>query len=274
MFAMMDRQNKIITFWSPVSGVGTTFTAINMAKIMGEKGAKVLLFDLDLKTPATHIYLDNKDNVHCIDNIIPFTAGGRLSSEVVETNVQKGVKDFFDYLRGTNTPNQAHYIAPESIDCILETAVNMYDYIIIDTHSIIDNAGTYIALKNADLIFMVTEKNAIIIQQYDNVKNLVIKTFDMEKFRLVINKEQKNVYMASEDVGNYYGMKICCELPLLEAEFINAINQGKWLTHLYGKDKNARRYVKEIERLIQGEIAPNLANSVDTKKTKLSFFRK
>lgn len=270
---MINKQSKIITLWSPVQGVGTTFTAINIAKMMNEKGAKVALFDFDLKTPATHIYLNSDDSVHCIDNVIPFTVGGALPLEVVENNIQE-IEDFFSYLRGTNSPSQAQYITPESLGSILESAVGIFDYIIIDTHSILDNAGTYVALKVADQIFVVTEKNAIIIQQYDAIRNLITETFNTEKFKLIINKDQKNVYMPKEDVCDYYGVEGSYELPLLDAEFINAVNQGKWLSYLSSSNKTAKQYTEKIEELIMEQIAPELNGKVKTKKKKFSIFKK
>jgi Flp pilus assembly CpaE family ATPase len=264
---MTNKLNKIITLWSPVSGIGTTFTAINMAKSMGGKGAKVALFDFDLKTPATHIYLDNKDSIHCIDNIIPFTAGGVLQSGVLENNIQE--VEGFSYLRGTNSPRQAQYITPESLASIVDTAMDMFDHIIIDTHSILDNAGTYVALKGADQIYLLTEKNAITIQQYNAVRNLISETFDTEKFRLIINKEQKNVYMTNEDVGNFYDIENSYELPLLDAEFINSINQGRWLSHLYSGKKAVKQYAKKMDQLILEGVGLNPSKQSKTKRSLL-----
>lgn len=268
----MNKKNKVIALWSPVSGVGVTFTAINIAKMMGERGAKVALFDFDLKTPDTHIYLENKDNVHCIDNVIPFTAGGRLPAEVIENNIQE--VEGFSYLRGTNSPDQAQYVTVESLSSILDTAREMYDYIIIDTHSIIDNAGTFVAIREADKALLLTEKNAITIQAYTDLKNLLSESFDIERFKIVINKVQKNVYMDKSDVEEFYGMGEAHELPLLDAEFTNAINQGRWMSYLYSGDKVVRKYIKSLEELIIEEIKPDFAEKAAAKKSNFSLFRK
>ena len=90
--------------------------------------------------------------------------------------------------------------------------------------------------KRCGQIYLLTEKcdNNTAIQC---CKNLISETFDTEKFRLIINKEQKNVYMTNEDVGNFYDIENSYELPLLDGEFINSINQGRWLSHLYSGKK-------------------------------------
>lgn len=268
----MDKKNKVIALWSPVSGVGVTFTGINMAKLIGERGARVALFDFDLKTPATHIYLDNKDSVHCIDNVIPFTVGNSLPAEVIENNIQK-VEDFY-YLRGTNSPNQAQYVSVESLTAILDVAKELYDYIIVDTHSTIDNAGTYVALKKADKVFLVTEKNAITIQHFNLSKNLLIENIGMDNFKLIINKAHKNIYLEKKDIETYYEIIGAHELPFLGEAFINAINQGRWLSYLYSLDKTAKRYVELLEELIVNEINPSLENTKKDKKKGFSLFKK
>lgn len=266
----MEGKSKVIAFWSPVSGVGTTFTVINIARAMSKKGLKVAVLDYDLKTPAIHIYFRNDDTVHCLDNVIPFTAGGNLTPKVMESNLQQ-IEDFY-LLRGTNSPEQAQYIKIESLDEIIQVLKGMFDYVLIDTQSIVDNAGTYVALNNADKVFVLTEKNVISIQHYDAVKNIITSNFDVSKFQLLINKCSKDVFMEKVDVENYFSIPNAFELPLVDSELINAINQGRWVAYLNGTSKQVKPYNESVAKLITERICGDFENMKDVKKSGFSLF--
>lgn len=265
------KKAKIITLWSPVAGIGTSFTALNLAKSMGEKGLNVALFDFDSKTPSLHIYLESQDVVHSLDNVIPLTAGNELTPQVILNNIQRIYG--FNYLRGTDAPEQAQYMAIESLTTILETSKSLFDYIIVDTHSVIDNAGTFVALDMADTVLMLTERNAISIYQYSRTSGLLLQNFDTSKFKLLINKCHKNVYMEKEDLENYYELDTSYEIPLLDLDFINSINQGKLVDYL--KDKKANNYKVAIEEIIAKEIVSGFEEiKTPKKKKKFSLFKK
>ena len=246
--------NKLITFWSPVSGVGVSLTALNVAKMMAKKGLRVALLDFDLKSPSLHLYLRTDDSVHCLDNVIPFTAGGQLNERVLESNLQE--IDGVFLLRGTNSPEQAQYIKIDALTAILEAAKSMFDFVIVDSQSIVDNAGSFVALDLADKVFLVTEKNVVTIQCYEQAKNVLLQNFQLDRFQLLLNKTSKAVYMERAEVELFYSMSCVGELPLLDVGFINAINQGRWGEYLMDSNKAAKPYLASLEKLIVEAIDP------------------
>lgn len=260
--------NKVISLWSPSSGTGTTFTSVNLAYAMSQSGAKVVLVDFDLKNPSIGLYFKNQDIVHNLDNVVPFTDGANLTDKIMDSNIQI-FEETLAVLYGTNSPEQALYVRQESLAAILKVLKEMYDYIILDTHSSIDNAGTYQALVQADYIYMVVDKNVFNIRQYDHVKTIFESNFDRSKVKLIINKTSTDIYMEKEDIENYLGITGSYELPWLTNSFINAINQGKWFEFVQ-KDKLAKEYRKNLNELVLAEFG--LEASKVVKKSKLKLF--
>lgn len=242
----MDNRAKIITVWSPIGGAGVTFTAINVARLLAKQNKKIALLDFDFRKPDIALYAMSDNILHSIDNIIPYTDSGMLNNKILESNMQ----DFegFKYLRGTSSPEQAQYIKAESLSKIIEVACEPFDYVIVDCNTSIDNAGTYIALKTSDIVLSVIDKNVITIQLYDKIKPLLISNFDIEKFKIVINKCHKEIYMDREEVKNYLQLEVCYEIPSLNYTVINAINQGK-LSNLF-KGKQLKKYDESVLNIL------------------------
>lgn len=239
---------KIISAWSPVSGVGSTFLNIELCRALSSAGKKVVLLDFDLKAPSLAFYLQSEDIIHTLDNILPFTAGLSLTSEILESNLQKF--ESFYYLRGTNQPEQALYLEIENLRHIVNIASETFDYCVIDSHSIIDNVGTYVALDCAELVFLVLDKNVITIKHYDKTKSLLTKHYDLNKFSLIINKTSKNNYMGNEDIISHTELLLAGVLPDLAPSLINNINKG----NLEADAKQMKIYREAMASLIKESI--------------------
>jgi pilus assembly protein CpaE len=260
--------NRTISLWSPVSGTGTTFTAVNLAYELSRRGARVVLVDFDLKNPSIGLYFKSQDIIHNLDNVVPFTDGGNLTEKIMESNIQT-FEETLSVLYGTNSPEQALYVRQEPLAAVLAVLKEMYDFVVLDTHSSIDNAGTYQALVQSDTIYMVVDKNVFSIRQYDHVKTIFESNFDRTRVKLIINKTSPDIYMGGEDIENYLGISGSYELPWLTNSFINAINQGKWFEFVQ-KDKLAKEYRKNLDAIIMTEFG--LTASPVVRKSKLKLF--
>jgi len=243
---------KTISTWSPVGGIGSTFLNIMLCRALSSEGKRVVLLDFDLKTPSLALYFQSEDIIHTLDNILPFTAGLSLTPEILESNLQKF--ENFHYLRGTNQPEQAFYLEIENLVHVIDVATEMFDYCIIDSHSIIDNVGTYVALDKADIVFLTLDKNVINIRHYDKVKSLLVKHYDLTKFSLIVNRTHKNNYMGEEDMVSHIGLSLAGTLPDLSFDLINNLNKGK----LEGSAKMEKIYKDLMEKIIKEKINPEV----------------
>lgn len=265
----MEKSNKVIGMWSPVGGVGTTFSTIVLAQALSKKGYRVGVLDFDLKTPAMALYVQSQDAVHCLDNVIPFAVANDVTDKIIENNLQ--TYQGFSYLRGTHSPDQATYMKVDSLMQIVETAKGMFDYLLMDTHNIIDNAGTYVALEASDLVLVVLEKNVITIQQYANMHNVLSANFDLDKFHILLNKTSKDILMEKAEVESFLGVMPVYEIPSLGAAGQNAINQGKWEAFFKDKNKQLKVFEEYIDTILVELLKAN--NKTDEVKEKKGFLK-
>lgn len=257
----MPEKSKIITLWSPFGNTGCSFTALALAQKLARQG-KVAVLDFNLKQPSIHLYCASEDRLHTLDNLIPYAAGGTLTPEIFAANMQ--VFGDFVYLRGTSNPYNEAFQQRDFLNLVLSTAKSLYDYVIVDTYNLIDNMGTYVALAQADIAIVVVEKNALILQQYEAMRQIVEENFELRKFILLVNRVQSTIYMDKETITEFFGIGEAYEAPLLDASFINALNQrGDWRSFLLSE--KAKQYETAIHALAQ-RIEPSIETVREQKR--------
>lgn len=261
----MTEQQKVITFWSPASGVGTTFTAINAAKRLAQKGFKVLLLDFDLPNPSVSLFFQSQRAVQGLDNLIPHISGGQLTPSILESQILEHEGLF--YLRGSNTPEKSHYIQADHLRFVLQVARELFDYLVIDTKGIIDHAGSFVGLSDADRIMVVLDKNVLTLQRYFGLRGLLESSFDMNRFSLLLNKNSKAVHMETDEAQSFTNLLNSFELPDLGAELINSINQGKWEAYVSGGEKAPKTYIAAMDHLLEGAVIQNFSSIKEVKRS-------
>ncbi|MGB9812395.1 MAG: hypothetical protein ACPLVF_01985 [Thermovenabulum sp.] len=271
----------IITVWGQGGNVGKSVISLILSRFLGKdkdkkenKKNNVLLIDLDLKNPSQNIYHNDIKNTATIDNILNYVNITNNLEKIIVNNVISH-KDH-DVLYGTKMPEKSLYIQPEPLQRIIEEAEKLYKSIVIDTHNVIDNAGTYIAIEKADLIITVVTQNIkdiILFNQNHIFKGLtedkaikyVINKYD-EKSKLDINTikeliQTDSIYTVPEFTSMLADMvnaRMLHSIPLEEAEMKEINNSISFLV----RDKDN-----------EGETAYNPdIDEIKTTKKKRSIF--
>lgn len=125
-----SRNNGFKTFvvTSTLENEGKSTVAANLALSLVKKGHKVLLIDADLRKPAMHRFFDIK--VERSQRLSLFLAGkARLSSLIIHDEVLN--LDFI--LDNEGHKNASDLLATPTLEYLLNTVKQQYDYIIIDT---------------------------------------------------------------------------------------------------------------------------------------------
>lgn len=260
-------QGKLITVWSSRGNMGSTFTAINLAKTLSKHKGKTVLVDLNLVEPRITEYLNLSDMSHTIDNLYPFAMGKNLTEDIVVANCEM-VDDLY-VLKGTLNPSSSDFVKPEILDFIIKVLKDSFTYIIIDVHHSLNNSGTYVSLQHSDEVFILMHRDLISILSLYNLKSVLFSLFSEDKFKLLFNKEHESIFLPHEDVEKNLKLESIGRLPLID-NIYNIINKGEF-TKIETK-KEFKAYSAALNKIIKEYITDSEMKV--KKKRKFSLFKK
>ena len=246
----MLRDGKIITIYGTKGNVGATFTSVNLAINLSKKfnkEGKVLLLDLNIIQPSVAEYLSLDTSSKMLDNLYPFAINkDSLTKEIIYSNCEK-VENLY-VLKGTSTPSFTDFVKLDILDSLLDYLKKIFDYIIIDTSEYLNNTGTYTAINKSDKTFIITTKNMIDILSLNKSKFYLDTYFKKEKFNLIINKEDKNIYIDNKKIEEISETTESFTLPLVDYDkVINSINKGIYIENI--KDRKMKKYFNNIDKI-------------------------
>lgn len=218
-----QQRGKIVTVFSAKGGVGCSTIAVNMAIALQQHAAsKVVLVDTSLQFGDVGVLL----NLYASRTIADLaTHAEELDNELIDDILishSSGIK----VLLAPPRPEVADTVTPPLVVDVLERLRNMFEIIIVDTSSVLDDLVLSVldvsdkiivvttpeipAIKNAKLFFEVTEA----------------LEYDRERTMFVLNKVDKRVNIRAEDIEANIKYKIEGQLPLDERVVTTAVNQG------------------------------------------------
>jgi pilus assembly protein CpaE len=214
---------KIISVFSAKGGVGCSTIAVNVAIALQQNAAgKIALVDSSLQFGDVGVLL----NLYASRTIADLAGhADDLDNELIEDVFiahSSGVKA----LLAPSRPEEADTVTPALLTDILGRLRTMFDIIIVDTSSVLDDTVLNVldisdkiilvttpeipAIKNAKLFFEVTE-----VLEYDRDRTL-----------FVLNKADKRINIRAEDIEANIKYSIVGQLPLDERAVTTAVNQG------------------------------------------------
>jgi len=152
MFSASDGMPKIILITSPGPGEGKTSTAINLATVMAQNGARVLLIDADLRKPRLHRDFGKSQSPGLTDRI----AGSQDEQSEASTISTTDVERLFVMPSGNQAPNPAELLSSDQMAKILAMSSRTFDHVIIDTAPILGLADSIVLSRLVDGVLVVT----------------------------------------------------------------------------------------------------------------------
>lgn len=216
-------QGKIVSVFSAKGGVGCSTIAVNLAIALQQSAAgKVAVVDTSLQFGDVGVLL-NLYASRTIADLSPHA--DELDNELIEDVFiahSSGVKA----LLAPPRPEEADTVPSTLLTNILERLRKIFDIVIVDTSSVLDDVVLGVldvsdkiivvttpeipAIKNAKLFFEVTEA----------------LEYDRGRILFVLNKADKRINIRAEDIENNIKYRIAGQLPLDERSVTNAVNQG------------------------------------------------
>jgi pilus assembly protein CpaE len=221
--AMTPTAGRIVSVFSAKGGVGCSTIAVNVAIALQQSAAaKVALVDTSLQFGDVGVLL----NLYASRTIADLAAlADELDDELINDILlshSSGVKT----LLAPPRPEVADTVTPSLVTDVLERLRSIFDVILVDTGSVLDDVVLNVldisdriivvttpeipAIKNAKLFFEVTEA----------------LEYERERIIFVLNKIDKRINIRAEDIEANLKYKIEGQLPLDDRTVTTAVNQG------------------------------------------------
>ncbi len=154
-----DRQARLLLVSSAVPEEGKSTTAANLAVVMAQAGNKVLLLDADLRRPSQH-KMFKASNLTGLSNLIlqydRNDSEERLKELLGDAAQETAVTDLHLLTSGTIPPNPSELLGSKKMDRLLKTAVDTYDFVILDSPPVLSVTDATILSAKANAVLLVS----------------------------------------------------------------------------------------------------------------------
>lgn len=228
---------KLVAFWSPNHGVGTTMDAVATAlKVSMDNNLKSLLMHNQyIKSNMESAFLKNDEKQDIlnfadegIDAIARLAKAGDLTSEKFSNYTTNIIQDRLELLPGSSRPNENFFKEISStITNILLCAKDSYDLVFIDTNSGTRNDLTNKILEAADVVVVCLSQNKQILDSYFNKKEYP-KCFDDEgkEVLLLLSKYDSYSKYSTKLISKSYKVEEIYTMPY-STDVMDAHNNHK-----------------------------------------------
>ncbi|MEN1727990.1 MAG: polysaccharide biosynthesis tyrosine autokinase, partial [Pseudomonadota bacterium] len=152
MFSTPQGMPKTILFTSPGPGDGKTTNAINLATVMAQNGARVLIMDADLRKPRLHRDFAIQQAPGVTNRIADVSSEEVATSSIVPTTTE----GLFVMPSGNQAPNPAELLSSDRMRKIINMAARAFDHVIIDSAPILGLADALVLSRCVDGVILVT----------------------------------------------------------------------------------------------------------------------
>ncbi|WP_166649352.1 polysaccharide biosynthesis tyrosine autokinase [Brachybacterium sp. AG952] len=157
-FMGLAEGQRSVLITSSLPGEGKSSSAINLAHVIAQSGARVLLIDADLRRPSIHQYLSLEGNAGLTTVLI----GEAELDELVQPLETEGL----DVLTsGPIPPNPSEMVGSEKMEQLLATAMAQYDFVVVDAPPLLAVTDAVVLSHHVGGALVVARSEAVKKQQ-------------------------------------------------------------------------------------------------------------
>lgn len=207
--------SKVITFFAPISNIGTTSTVLSVAKALQEQTtAKIGVLLLNAWDQGTY---QMEYNGRYLDEI-----KGRLANKAI-TNKDEFYslfhmisKEQLYVLGGNRYSKLERLFTVNEINYLIELSKKYFDIVLIDSGNHFDNANMVQALYEADMKFVIVNQQQKSLIRFNQIYDEILYPlgYKKEDFLLIINR-----YIDTPQYLNAKGISQFINVPVLSTIF-------------------------------------------------------
>jgi pilus assembly protein CpaE len=244
-----SERGSIITVSSAKGGSGKTVVATNVALLLNRlPDKKVVLVDADLQFGDVCLLLQLEPRFTMVNAAHELH---QLDSEMLDsllTEHPSGLK----VLAAPLEPAFADDITTAGLMQMLDLLQDTYDYIVVDTASMLDELILSL-IEKSDQVLMVVDMD---LPSVKNAK-LALETLRLLKFstsniQLVMNRNNSKAKLDNREIEGALKMEIAAAIPS-DAAVPNSVNEGRPIVETDPKGKVAKGF-ESVAELIAGKI--------------------
>lgn len=196
LYTLANIENRVVLFSSAEPSAGKSTLCSNLALIMAQSGAKVLLIDADLRKPVQHRHFRLRKS-EGLSKVL-----GGLSD--LQTSIHRQVAPNLDVLlAGSIPPNPPELLGSSRMQALLQAARQEYDYIFVDTPPIGVVADTLVLAPHSAGVVLVARQRQT---TYDELEDGIaaIKQVNSKLLGVVITDVKDERFGYSRPYLNHY----------------------------------------------------------------------
>lgn len=215
---IMSKDQKVILITSSLSGEGKTFTAANLAVSFALLDKKVVLVGLDIRKPRLAELFEIKDHHHGITNLL--SMANPTAEDVEKQILNSNVNDNLDILMaGPIPPNPTELIARPTLEMVINSLKEKYDYVLIDSAPVGLVTDTLQIGRVADATIIMCRADYTPKDSFNYINDLA-RDNKLPHMTIAIN----GIDMSKKKYGYYYGY----------GRYGRYARYGRYSNHRYG----------------------------------------
>jgi pilus assembly protein CpaE len=221
---------RIVTFFSPKGGVGTTTLAVNSAVLLAGgrdalqgHGGRVLLIDLDLQfgQVATHLNLAPRFDISDLCHDEAALTDATLAAAYL-TPHSSGVS----VLAAPANPEGDFRVGVDQLEQALAVLKPRFDHILVDCGSRLDPRTLWM-LEQADTHVFVIFPEIAALRAMSLMLGFLADTATLRAAtHFVVNHIFPKELLKTRDIENLLRAKPAAEIPYTEVDMVRAVNEG------------------------------------------------
>jgi len=155
-FLGIERKMRVVQVTSTRPGEGKTTTAANLAVVLSQAGAKVVLVDADLRKPDVH-------RMFAIDGSNGLT--NNLAGEPMELTIQRITDQLWVIVGGPVPPNPSEMVSGRRMEAFCEELARRFDFVIVDSAPLLPVSDGAALSRHVDGVLLVAQSNNVSLRQ-------------------------------------------------------------------------------------------------------------